>query len=160
MSIGARGASLLRRTGDAAGGAGDEDAPQEDMKEDEEDEEVAEREQQLSADEQARAQGDGDRDGLPNVLMEAQSQGVACISTDVSGIPELILDRETGVLVPPHDPSALARAIETLLADPDARARLGAAGQARVIEKFSHAVGIDVLAAKFGMSCASPSTRR
>ncbi|MCX7354057.1 MAG: glycosyltransferase family 4 protein [Alphaproteobacteria bacterium] len=108
----------------------------------------------------SRVAGDGDRDGLPNVLMEAQSQGVACISTDVSGIPELILDRETGVLVPPHDPSALARAIETLLADPDARARLGAAGQARVIEKFSHAVGIDVLAAKFGMSCASPSTRR
>ena len=108
----------------------------------------------------SRVARDGDRDGLPNVLMEAQSQGLACICTRVSGIPELIADGETGVLVPPGDAPALARAIESLLADPAARARLGEAGQARVAAKFSHAVGIDVLAAKFGLSCASPSTRR
>jgi hypothetical protein len=53
-----------------------------------------------------------------------------------------------------------ARAIEGLLADSSARLRLGQAGQARVTTKFSHAGGIDVLAAKFGLSCASPSTRR
>src|SRR5512144_2873502 len=46
---------------------------------------------------------DGDRDGLPNVLMEAQSQGLACISTAVSAIPELIMDGANGVLVPPDD---------------------------------------------------------
>ena len=53
---------------------------------------------------------DGDRDGLPNVLMEAQSQRLACISTDVSAIPELIEDGVTGLLVPP-DPAGLARAM-------------------------------------------------
>ncbi|MHB1220298.1 MAG: glycosyltransferase family 4 protein [Alphaproteobacteria bacterium] len=108
----------------------------------------------------SRVAGNGDRDGLPNVLMEAQSQGVTCVSTRVSGIPELILDGETGALVPPNDAPALARAIEALLADPGARARLGAAGRQRVAAHFSHAGGIDVLAAKFGLPCASPSMRR
>lgn len=108
----------------------------------------------------SRVAGNGDRDGLPNVLMEAQSQGLACVSTNVSGIPELIVDGDTGVLVPPNDAPALTRAIETLLADPHTRARLGQAGQARVATRFSHASGIDVLAAKFGLPCASPSTRR
>ncbi|MGE0096178.1 MAG: glycosyltransferase family 4 protein [Alphaproteobacteria bacterium] len=108
----------------------------------------------------SRVAGNGDRDGLPNVLMEAQSQSVACVSTRVSGIPELIVDGETGVLVPPGDAPALARAIESLLIDPAARARLGQAGQARVTAHFSHAGGIDILAAKFGLPCTSPSTRR
>lgn len=108
----------------------------------------------------SRVADNGDRDGLPNVLMEAQSQGLPCISTRVSGIPELIADGETGVLVPPGDATALARAIESLLADPAARVRLGEAGRARVTANFSHASGIDVLAAKFGLPCASPSTRR
>ena len=108
----------------------------------------------------SRVAGNGDRDGLPNVLMEAQSQGLACISTRVSGIPELIADGETGVLVPSGDTSALARAIENLLADSAARARVGEAGCARITAHFSHASGIDILAAKFGLSCASPSTHR
>jgi glycosyltransferase involved in cell wall biosynthesis len=64
------------------------------------------------------------------------------------------------MLVPPHNPSALARAIETLLTDLGTRTRLGRAGQARVAAKFSHASGIDMLAVKFGLPCESPSTRR
>lgn len=107
----------------------------------------------------SRVAGNGDRDGLPNVLMEAQSQGVACISTHVSGIPELIVDGATGVLVGPGDVPSLARAIASLLADPCERSRLGRAGQTRIAAQFSHARGIDVLAAKFGLPCASPSTR-
>ena len=51
---------------------------------------------------------DGDRDGLPNVLIEAQSQRLACVSTDVSAIPELIEQNVTGLLVPPGNPIALA----------------------------------------------------
>jgi glycosyltransferase involved in cell wall biosynthesis len=51
----------------------------------------------------SRIADDGDRDGLPNVLMEAQSQGLACVSTAVSAIPELIRDGGTGLLVPPDD---------------------------------------------------------
>ncbi|HEY4164433.1 MAG TPA: glycosyltransferase family 4 protein, partial [Dongiaceae bacterium] len=71
---------------------------------------------------------DGDRDGLPNVLMEAQSQRLPVISTMVSGVPELVISGETGELVPPDDPEALAAAIRKLLLDPDRRARLAEAG--------------------------------
>jgi len=79
----------------------------------------------------AKVTEDGDRDGLPNVLMEAQSQRLACIATRVSGIPELIEDMATGVLVPPADPPALARALAGLIRDPMGRAALGAAGERR-----------------------------
>jgi colanic acid/amylovoran biosynthesis glycosyltransferase len=89
---------------------------------------------------------DGDRDGLPNVLMEAQAVGVACISTAVSAIPELITDDVTGLLVPPGEPIALADAIARLAKDPDTRARLAAAGTARVRSEFDLNAGIDAIA--------------
>src|SRR5262249_6787046 len=59
----------------------------------------------------SRIAADGDRDGLPNVLLEAQAQGLACLSTRVSAIPELIDDGETGILVRPGDADALAQAL-------------------------------------------------
>ena len=99
----------------------------------------------------SRIATDGDRDGLPNVLMEAQSQGLACVSTELSAIPELIHDRETGVLVPPGDEESLAAALAELIADPDLRARLGAGGLRRVREHFSHERDLDRLAQKFGL---------
>lgn len=99
-----------------------------------------------------RIAADGDRDGLPNVLMEAQSQELACISTSLSGIPELITDGATGVLVPPDDPAALARALERLIRFPDLRERLGAAGMRSVHRRFSFESGIDRLAGRFGVS--------
>jgi glycosyltransferase involved in cell wall biosynthesis len=116
----------------------------------------------------SRIAADGDRDGLPNVLMEAQSQRLACVATAVSAIPELIHADETGVLVPPRDPPALAAALERLIADPELRARLGAAGHERLVRAFGHQHGIDRLAALFGLShsdatldaCALPSMRR
>lgn len=89
---------------------------------------------------------DGDRDGLPNVLMEAQSQGLACLSTSAAAVPELIVDGETGVLVPPGAPDALAQALHALLAQPAWRAQLGAAGNARVRARFNHEAGLDRLA--------------
>ncbi|MCR9219524.1 MAG: glycosyltransferase [Alphaproteobacteria bacterium] len=94
---------------------------------------------------------DGDRDGLPNVLMEAQSQGLPVLATAVSAIPELIRDGETGRLVPPEDPAALAEALAGLIADPDARARLGAAGAARVRTEFDAARCLDALTDRFGL---------
>lgn len=94
----------------------------------------------------------GDRDGLPNVLVEAQSQGLACISTAVSGVPELIRAGETGVLVAPDDPVALARAIETLIGDPAERHRLGAAGERRVREEFDMRAGMAQLVSLFEAS--------
>ncbi|MAF96594.1 MAG: colanic acid biosynthesis glycosyltransferase WcaL [Rhodospirillaceae bacterium] len=99
----------------------------------------------------SRIAPDGDRDGLPNVLMEAQSQGLACVSTALSAIPELIVDGETGVLVPPGDEESLAAAVAELIADPDLRARLGAGGHRRVRERFSHDRDLDRLARKFGL---------
>ncbi|MCK7495263.1 MAG: glycosyltransferase [Comamonadaceae bacterium] len=57
----------------------------------------------------SRVAEDGDRDGLPNVLMEAQSQRLPCVATAVSGIPELIEDGVTGLLVPPRGPGGARR---------------------------------------------------
>lgn len=94
--------------------------------------------------------GDGDRDGLPNVLMEAQSQRVCVIATAVSAIPELIQDDETGVLVSPSDPAALARALEALIRNPSRRAALASAGEARVREAFDADRHLDDLADLFG----------
>ncbi len=98
----------------------------------------------------SRIARDGDRDGLPNVLLEAQSQGLACIATRISAIPELIEDGRTGVLVAPGDPAALGDALRRLIADPEARGRLGAAGERCVRQRFSMAGGIAVLLSRFG----------
>jgi glycosyltransferase involved in cell wall biosynthesis len=73
--------------------------------------------------------GDGNRDGLPTALLEAMALGTPCVSTDVTGIPEVLRDGETGLMVPQRDPAALADAIERLLADPELR--VGLAGRAR-----------------------------
>lgn len=100
----------------------------------------------------SRVARDGDRDGLPNVLMEAQSQRIACLSTSVSAIPELVRDGETGVLVAPDDPAALAAALLRLMRDPGLRRRLGQAGEARVRGQFAFPLGIDRLAAKLAAS--------
>jgi len=99
----------------------------------------------------SRIADDGDRDGLPNVLMEAQACGLACLSTRVSAIPELIVDGTTGRLVPPNDSAALAGALEGLIRQPAERDRLGQAGQARVHQVFGMDSGIDQLAVRFGL---------
>jgi glycosyltransferase involved in cell wall biosynthesis len=77
--------------------------------------------------------GDGDRDGLPNVIQEALALGTPVVSTDVTGIPEVVRDGETGLQVPQRDPAALAAALERLLGDPGLRVRL-AAGARRLME--------------------------
>ena len=97
----------------------------------------------------SRIAGDGDRDGLPNVLLEAQSQGLPCVATRVSAIPELIEDEVTGLLAPPADPDAFAAVLGRLLRDSDLRRRLGTAGERRVRTAFSSVAGADRLAAKF-----------
>jgi glycosyltransferase involved in cell wall biosynthesis len=67
---------------------------------------------------------DGDRDGLPNVIQEALALGTPVISTDVTGIPEVVRHGETGLLVPQHDPPTLAAALERLLSDSALRVEL------------------------------------
>ena len=99
----------------------------------------------------SRIARDGDRDGLPNVIAEAQSQGLACVATRVSAIPELVRDGQTGILVPENDAEALARALESLIADPARRRALGQAAQTRVREGFALEPNIDALARRFGV---------
>jgi len=96
-----------------------------------------------------RHAANGDRDGLPNVLMEAAATGLALLSTRVSAIPELIEDGVDGLLVPPAAPEALAAALSRLIRDPATRARMGATAAGRVRARFDCDVGIDRLAAKF-----------
>lgn len=88
----------------------------------------------------------GDRDGLPNVVMEAATQALAILSTDFAGVPEFITDGENGRLVPPKDRDALARAIAELGADPALRTRLGAAALARLRGGFSFSAGVAEIA--------------
>lgn len=78
-----------------------------------------------------------DFEGSPLSVMEYMEAGKAVVATRVGGLPDLVVDGETGLLVPPRDPSALAAALAELLSDPERRARMGAAGRERRRETFS-----------------------
>lgn len=113
----------------------------------------------------ARVAGDGDRDGLPNVLMEAMSQELPVVSTPISGIPEIVEHEVSGLLAPSGDAEALAAALQRLLGDADLRQRLGQAGRRRVLADFAMERGIDRIAGLLigqpapaeDLACASPS---
>jgi glycosyltransferase involved in cell wall biosynthesis len=109
----------------------------------------------------SRIAADGDRDGLPNVLMEAQSQRLAVIATRVGAIPELIESEATGLLVEPDDVDALADGMRRLIADPARRAALADAGFERLRRQFNFEIWIDALAGRFGLAppFASDSVR-
>ncbi|TXR47234.1 glycosyltransferase family 4 protein [Phyllobacterium endophyticum] len=92
---------------------------------------------------------DGDRDGLPNVLVEACSQNLVCISTAISGVPELLTGGENGFVVPPDDPRLFAIALERAIREPDLRYRLGKAAEKRVLEHFDHDSSIRQLTGLF-----------
>ncbi len=106
-----------------------------------------------------RIAASGDRDGLPNVLMEAQACGLPCLSTRVSAIPELIGDGETGVLVPPDDLEALTGALKGLIADPERRRALATAGETRVRRDFGMTPGLNRIHAKLSGGL-TPARRR
>lgn len=79
---------------------------------------------------------DGNRDGLPTVLLEAMALGTPCLSTNVTGIPELVIDGKTGLCVEQGDPDELARAIKRLLDDHSLRLALSAGGRKLIEEAF------------------------
>jgi len=123
-----------------------------------------------------RVARDGDRDGLPNVLLEAQSQSLACLSTTAGAVPELIANERTGLLAEPGDVAALSAGLGRLIRDPALRLRLAEAALERLRRDFTHEPGVDHLAERLGLqpaplaatgtdgaaalTCASPSMRR
>jgi glycosyltransferase involved in cell wall biosynthesis len=78
----------------------------------------------------------GDRDGIPNVILEAMAMELPVVSTSTSGIPEVVVDGQTGLLVEPGDSLALANALTRLLDDGHLRARLGREGRQVVLQRF------------------------
>jgi glycosyltransferase involved in cell wall biosynthesis len=100
----------------------------------------------------SRISDNGDRDGLPNVLMEAQSQRLACLSTNISGIPELINHAETGWLVEQKNTEDLKLGLQRLITDVAFRDQLAVAGFERVRNHFSLEGGIDQLVSRLQRS--------
>jgi glycosyltransferase involved in cell wall biosynthesis/peptidoglycan/xylan/chitin deacetylase (PgdA/CDA1 family) len=97
----------------------------------------------------------GRREGIPVVLMEAMSSGLAVVASDLSGIPELVDDGASGLLVPPGNAHALAAALRALAGDPALRGRLGARGRERVLEEFDAERTAAQLARRFGLERAA-----
>ena len=85
---------------------------------------------------------DGDRDGIPNVLLEAMAMQLPVVSTNVSGIPEVVEHQENGLLVPPQNTVVLGDAIRSLLEQPGLRARLGINARRKICKMFSIAANL------------------
>lgn len=99
----------------------------------------------------------GDRDGIPNVLVEAMAMGLPVVSTNISGIPELIEDRVNGMLVPEKNSAELAAAIEELLSVPELRRQFGKAGREKVSRDFDSQRNVQALKALFD-ECLKPES--
>lgn len=84
-------------------------------------------------------------EGFPLAVLEAMMAGRAVVASRVGGIPEMIIDGETGLLVPPADPGALASALGWLIASPSLRKRLGEAARERALQEFHRPIMLDRL---------------
>ena len=82
---------------------------------------------------------DGDRDGIPNVLMEAMACGLPVVTTGVSGITELVRNGENGLIVEPDRPVELADALHRLIKDPELASHLAERGRTTISERFDAA---------------------
>lgn len=99
---------------------------------------------------------DGDRDGIPNVVAEAMSQGLPVVSTRAGAVDELVEDGCTGLLVPPGDPPALAAAITALIDDPARRAAMGRSGRVVIESRFAAGPGIRQIARQLAELAGKP----
>ena len=101
-------------------------------------------------------------EGFGRVLVEAMAMSRAVVATAVGGIPDIVLDGETGLLVEPANPVALAGAVRALLADPARAARLGAAGRARAESTFSLGAHVDAVERVYAevLGRVAPEARR
>lgn len=96
-----------------------------------------------------RVTDDGDRDGLPNVLVEAASQALACVSTRVSGIQELFENEVNGLLVDSENPQQLAEALQRAIESPSMRLKLGTAAETKVRATLDYRSSVNQLMALF-----------
>ncbi len=103
-----------------------------------------------------RTASNGDKDGIPVVLMEAMAAARALIAGDLPAIRELIDDGETGLLVPPDDEVRLGAALAQLASDPALRVRLGAAARSKVATEFSDQINWQRLTAALDLARANP----
>ncbi len=99
----------------------------------------------------SRIAADGDRDGIPNVLLEAMAMGLPVVASRVSGIPELVSHGRNGLLVEPDQGALLADAIERVLTQPALAARLGRDATTSVAEAFDNDRNLDVLCGLLGV---------
>ncbi|MGD9608253.1 MAG: glycosyltransferase [Desulfovibrionaceae bacterium] len=104
-----------------------------------------------------RILANGDRDGVPNVVVEAMAMGVPVAATDVSALPELARDDHTALTCPPENPVALAGNLERLLTDIPLRTRLVAAARQAVARDFDNTVNSRRLAAIFAAQAGDPA---
>lgn len=100
------------------------------------------------------------REGLSRAVIEAMSRGTAPIVSDVGGLPELVVDRESGLVVPPKDPAALAGAIMALFENPAKRRRMGEAARQRIQNDFNIETTIDKTRKLFEQLLLSPTHNR
>jgi glycosyltransferase involved in cell wall biosynthesis len=102
----------------------------------------------------------GDRDGLPNVVVEAMAHGLPVASTTLAGVSEAVVDGECGLLVPPGDESGLADALQRLLSDGALRSRLGAQARRRVVSRFERGANLPAVHAALADGGLIPSSAR
>jgi starch synthase len=97
---------------------------------------------------------------VPQALMQAMACGLAVVTTPVGSIEELVHDGRTGLIVPPSDPPALARAIASLLDEPARREALGKAAAAEAVARLGEDAMVDAMIGVFSQAaaCAAPPT--
>ena len=105
-----------------------------------------------------RIDPDGDRDGIPNVILEAMAMGVPVVSTSVSGVPEVIDHARNGILVVPDNPSLLADAIEDIFRDPAKAATIATAARATVVARFGEGRDVRMLDLLLQGAACPPAT--
>jgi glycosyltransferase involved in cell wall biosynthesis len=94
----------------------------------------------------------GRREGIPVVLMEAMATELPVIASGISGIPELVENERSGLLVPPADPQGIADAVQRLMDDRDLRRRIARAGRMTVMAEFDQATNARRLIERLGLA--------
>jgi glycosyltransferase involved in cell wall biosynthesis len=97
----------------------------------------------------------GDRDGIPVAIMEAMACELPVVSTTVAGVPELVRDGDSGLLVPPRDSGAFADALQRLIDAPEERRTMGRVGRSIIVEAFDTRAGVAQMKSIFERTCRS-----